>query len=283
MITLIILITVTLGIVTALQLRVYSKLKKQTELIHRQSQEIQKQLVELENQNKVLHELNIEKQQIISVVSHDLKGPFNRIFALMQLMTMSSENLTDDQKDYLGKIHQIVSDGLSMIRNLLDNRRLDEKGIDLVPEKVNLSFLVSLLVKNYKTLGEKKKVHVHMEAPNQLIVNADKLYLNRVIENLISNALKFSPPESSVHVSVKEENDFAEIRVKDEGPGISEEDKKKLFQKYNRLSARPTAGESSTGLGLYIVKTVVDKMGGEVFCESEEGKGATFVVRLKKS
>lgn len=280
--TLLILLTaIVLGIVTVLQLRAYQKVENQKELIYQQGLEIQRQLRELEEQTKILNTLNIEKQQIISVVSHDLKGPFNRIFALIQLMTLSTENLSKDQKEYLDKMHQIVADGLSMIRNLLDNRRLDEKAIDFVPENVNLSLLISLLVKNYKTLAERKKIKLFLEAPTQLFILIDKLYFNRAIENLISNALKFSPPDSSIHVILESKNGLAEIRIKDEGPGISKEDQKMLFQKYNRLTARPTGGESSTGLGLYIVKTIVDKMGGEVFCESEEGKGATFVVRLK--
>lgn len=280
--TLLILLTaIVLGIVTVLQLRAYQKVENQKELIYQQGLEIQRQLRELEEQTKILNTLNIEKQQIISVVSHDLKGPFNRIFALIQLMTLSTENLSKDQKEYLDKMHQIVADGLSMIRNLLDNRRLDEKAIDFVPENVNLSILISLLVKNYKTLAERKKIKLFLEAPTQLFILIDKLYFNRVIENLISNALKFSPPDSAIHVILESKNGLAEIRIKDEGPGISKEDQKMLFQKYNRLTARPTGGESSTGLGLYIVKTIVDKMGGEVFCESEEGKGATFIVRLK--
>ena len=280
--TLLILLTaIVLGIVTVLQLRAYQKVENQKELIYQQGLEIQRQLRELEEQTKILNTLNIEKQQIISVVSHDLKGPFNRIFALIQLMTLSTENLSKDQKEYLDKMHQIVADGLSMIRNLLDNRRLDEKAIDFVPENVNLSILISLLVKNYKTLAERKKIKLFLETPTQLFILIDKLYFNRAIENLISNALKFSPPDSAIHVILESKNGLAEIRIKDEGPGISKEDQKMLFQKYNRLTARPTGGESSTGLGLYIVKTIVDKMGGEVFCESEEGKGATFVVRLK--
>jgi signal transduction histidine kinase len=280
--TLLILLTaIVLGIVTVLQFRAYHKVEKQKELIYQQGLEIQRQLRELEEQTKILNTLNIEKQQIISVVSHDLKGPFNRIFALIQLMTLSTENLSEDQKEYLGKMHQIVADGLSMIRNLLDNRRLDEKEIDFVPENINLSLLISLLVKNYKTLAEKKRIELFLETPKQLFIVIDKLYLNRVIENLISNALKFSPPDSAIHITVKSENGLIEIRIKDEGPGISKADQKMLFQKYNRLTARPTGGESSTGLGLYIVKTIVDKMGGDVYCESEEGRGATFVVRLK--
>jgi len=97
-----------------------------------------------------------EKQQLIGLVSHDLKGPFNRIFALIQLLEITSENLTEEQREYMGKMHQIVADGLGMIRNLLDNRRLEDQGIDLSPERLNLATVLGSLVKNYRTLSEKE-------------------------------------------------------------------------------------------------------------------------------
>jgi signal transduction histidine kinase len=166
-----------LGLIT-LQVRVYLKLKTQTRLI-----EIQR--YQQEKQQKLLEELIQEKQQIIGLVSHDLKGPFNRIFALIQLLSMTSTNLTDEQLDYIGKIHQISSDGLSMLRNLVDNRRLDDKGIDLFPEKLSLTNLVNTMVKNYKALAEKKKIQLFFEKENDFIIFSDKISLNRIIENIL--------------------------------------------------------------------------------------------------
>ena len=110
-------------LVIFLQVRAYYTLKKKNEIIVKQSLEIQEQNQVLARQNELLNELNSEKHQIIGVVSHDLKGPFNRIFALIQLLNMSSENLLEDQKEYIGKIHQIAVDGLNMVRNLLPRRR----------------------------------------------------------------------------------------------------------------------------------------------------------------
>jgi signal transduction histidine kinase len=261
----------------------YRKLKKQTQFIVLQSQEIKKQMEELEKQNELLNELNREKQQIISVVSHDLKGPFNRIFAIIQLMAISADNLNAEQKEYLGKIHQILADGLSMVRNLIDNHRFEDRGIDLMPEPVKLNSMMSPLISNYRTLAEKKKIEVKFTTPSKILLNTDKLYLTRVIDNLLSNALKFSSPGSTVFVDLHDSEEFASIVIRDQGPGISANDQKKLFQRYQRLSARPTDGESSTGLGLYIVKTIIDRMEGELTYESEEGKGTTFAIRLKKN
>ncbi|HCZ37259.1 MAG TPA: histidine kinase, partial [Cytophagales bacterium] len=195
---------------------------------------------------------------------------------------LTNENLTEEQREYLGKIHQIVADGLSMIRNLLDNRRLEDQGIDHSPENLNLSQTVGSLVKNYRTLAVKKKIQIHFEPPAQAVVLADKMYLNRIFENLISNALKFSPEGKNIFVLIEEVGDKFLVKVKDEGPGITKEDQKNLYRKFQRLSARPTGGESSTGLGLSIVKALVEKMGSEIVCESEEGAGTTFTVKLDK-
>jgi signal transduction histidine kinase len=279
------LISVLIGlllVVIVLQVRAYLKLKQKNKLILVQSREIKRQIQEQEKRNKEVGELVHEKQQLIGLVSHDLKGPFNRIFALIQLMELTNGNLTEEQREYLGKIHQIVADGLSMIRNLLDNRRLEDQGIDHTPENLNLGNAVGSLVKNYRTLAVKKKIQIHFEPPVQAVVLADKMYLNRIFENLISNALKFSPEGKNIFVFIEEAGDKFLVKVKDEGPGITKEDQKNLYRKFQRLSARPTGGESSTGLGLSIVKALVEKMGSEIICESDEGTGTTFTVKLDK-
>lgn len=269
-------------VVIVLQVRAYLKLKQKNKLILVQSREIKRQIQEQEKRNKDVGDLVHEKQQLIGLVSHDLKGPFNRIFALVQLMDLTNENLTEEQREYLGKIHQIVADGLSMIRNLLDNRRLEDSGIDQTPENLNLSYAIGSLVKNYRTLALKKKIQIHFEPPNQATVLADKMYLSRIFENLISNALKFSPEGKNIYITIEDVGSRFVVAVKDEGPGISKEDQKNLYRKFQRLSARPTGGESSTGLGLSIVKALVEKMGSEIVCESEEGAGTTFSVKLDK-
>lgn len=263
-------------------IRAYRKSMRQNKLILHQSEEIQKQNRELEHRNRLLQEFNTERQQIIGVVSHDLKGPFNRIFALIQLMSMSAENLNSDQKEYLGKIHQIVLDGLGMVRNLVDNRKLEDRGIDMRLETLNFSAILSSLVKQYQSLAEKKNILIHYQAPPSISVEADKLYITRIFENLLSNAIKFSPPKTNVFVATTDLGGEIEISVQDEGPGINENDQKKLYHKFERLTARPTGGESSTGLGLSIVKTLIEKMGGKIRYEDGGGIGATFIVNLRK-
>lgn len=273
-------IGVLIGVVLFLLSRALVKTKRQAKSMQLQSHEIQKHFKELEQRNKELQKVNQEKIQIISLVSHDLKGPFNRIFALTQLMSLSQENLTIEQKEFLAKIHQITADGLGMVRNLLDSRKLDDKGIELNVGGFDFTELVSSLVKNYSAVAQKKKIEIVFDSGGPITMEADKLYVGRVIENLLSNAVKFSQEEKKILIRLRDVENSIELSIKDEGPGISVEDQRKLFQRFQQLSAQPTGGESSSGLGLFIVKTIVDKIGGEIFCQSNLGEGACFTVRL---
>jgi len=254
--------------------------RKDAVLMEEQSQMIEKHMSDLEESNRQLEDLNQEKLQLISLVSHDLKGPFNRIFALVQLMNMSKDNLTDDQKECLGKIQQISVDGLGMVRNLLDSRKLDESGIELRPTSLDFAHVVTSLVKHYLTLAEKKKIEIDLKISGDTSIRADKNYLSRMVENLLSNAVKFSTERKKIECELIRKNEVVEFSVKDEGPGISKEDQRKLFSRFQSLSAKPTAGESSTGLGLFITKAIAEKMRAEILCESELGKGAKFILRM---
>ena len=128
-------------------------------------------------------------------------------------------------------------------------------------------------------LKRRRSLYIWVPKKESISVQADKGFLIQIIENLVSNAVKFSPPNTKVEIEVSG-NQNVLISVKDEGPGITKEDQTKLFGKYNILSAKPTGGEPSTGLGLSIVKKYIEEMGGKVWCESQIGKGATFYVSL---
>jgi signal transduction histidine kinase len=114
-------------------------------------------------------------------------------------------------------------------------------------------------------------------------VCTDQTYLSRILDNLITNAIKFSEQGSSVYIDVQSGEDKATIQIRDEGPGFREEDLPHLFKKFKKLSARPTNGESSTGLGLAIVKLLVEKLNGMIRVESQSGRGACFVIELPLS
>lgn len=257
----------------------FRKYRRQKLLLRVQSNAIEKQVRELTAQNQKQSQLNHEKKQLILLVSHDLKGPFNRIFALTQLLEMTGP-FTPEQQEFINKMYSIVGDGLNMVRNIVDVRRIEEKGLDPYPEKVNLPTVILPIIKQYNVLADKKNIKIDYKSPESVEMTTDKNYVCRVMENLLSNALKFSEPGKEVAVTIDPLGSQVKISVADQGPGLSEQDLAGLYQKFTKLTPRPTAGESSQGLGLSIVKTLSNCLGGDVECKSVLQRGSTFTVTL---
>jgi signal transduction histidine kinase len=143
---------------------------------------------------------------------------------------------------------------------------------------------VQRVVEEYREVAAKKHITLHYTnmAAHNIHIQADKGRLHEILENLLSNAVKYSPFDANVRICVEPSSSKVRVMIADEGPGLSNADKEMLFGKFARLSAKPTAGEHSTGLGLSIVKKLVEMMHGKVWCESELGKGATFIVEFPR-
>jgi signal transduction histidine kinase len=170
-----------------------------------------------------------------------------------------------------------------MIRKILDIKAVESNKINLDFETLNTNELIRPLERIFAFEAERKEIMLHfsMEGEEPLI-KADRNYLIQVMENLISNAVKFSPFKRNVYIKVYEHNEFVRVSVKDEGPGIPENECIDLFKKYHKLSPRPTAGEQSIGLGLSIAKKYVEVMNGSIWCESLVGRGSEFIVQFEK-
>jgi signal transduction histidine kinase len=238
---------------------------------------------DIDSLSKQVDELMRENQHVLSIVSHDLRSPLNRIFALIQLMQMGATNLTPDQSYYLEKIHLIVADGLAMMRNLVDYRNLEYRTIDMHPEVVNVSDLVNTSVKSFRAIATKKNIELEVIGESNLILTTDKQCLSRVIDNLLSNAVKFSPSGKKVWARVATlTSNHLKIEVQDEAGGFLFEEEDKVFHKFQKLSIRPTAGESTTGLGLFIAKSMAEKIGGKIIFKTTAGLGSVFTVELPK-
>lgn len=276
----IIALTAALVLALAVLARLAGKWRKQRQVLEIQSREIQKQLREINEQNARHEEILRQRQQLISIVSHDLKGPFNRIFALAQLMGMG-EPLTEQQSTYLKHIHQLVADGLSMVRNMVDTRKLEGE-LEIHPEEVSLPDFIESLVQQFRVLAEKKKIRIQWVKPAAATFSTDRTMLNRMLENLISNAIKFSKEEKEITIEATADGERVSISIKDQAPGFTPEDQSRMFKKFQKLSARPTAGETSTGLGLWIVKVLCDRLGGRIELHTEPGVGSEFVVHLPR-
>lgn len=247
--------------------------------IERQREEIAKQNEKLEHHNHELSELNHEKDTLMNIVAHDLKAPLNRIKGLSDLVEMEG-GLTAGQQKYLGLIRDSTRAGLDLIIDLLDVNALEvnrEPSYSLF----DLQAFVEDRVNSFSQYAEAKHIEISINhAAGHPKLFCDQDYLARIIDNLLSNAIKFSPKESKITLSTNVDATTCILNIQDTGPGFSEEDRKFIFQKFRKLSARPTAGESSNGLGLAIVKILVDRLDGDITLNSIPGKGSEFVVRL---
>lgn len=237
---------------------------------------------EIQSKNITLAELNAEKDEFLGMASHDLKNPIVGIQGLSELLSI--EDFESEQVKQMAKIIYKSSEKMfALVQNLLDVNALEQNGKKINLESFNIIPLLLLVADLYKSRGVEKGISVYFNTPQaEIIAFADRSATEQVLDNLVSNALKYSPLGKTVWISIEQNIAQEEviIAVRDEGPGLSETDLQKLFGKFARLSARPTGGEHSTGLGLSIAKKLVDQMQGRIWCESELGKGATFFVAL---
>lgn len=279
------------GILLSLIIIVYyfRKNQKKTQLILEQKNQIENHQNDIRqkndqliNRNAQLLALNEEKNNLVNILAHDLRSPLNHIQSLSQLLENSNSNRSDDEKDFLDKISESASRMNHMISKILDVDTLDRDQNTVLKEHVDVHQLLQDLSIRYQPLATNKNIELVVKAHDEsLQLETDHMLLFLVLENLLSNAVKFSDPGSKVELAVSKDEDQLIFEVSDQGPGFTDEDKKMLFTRFKKLSAQPTGGESSTGLGLSIVKKYVSDLGGEVWLETEAGKGSTFFVSLK--
>lgn len=233
-------------------------------------------------QKEKLALLNQEKNSLISIVSHDLSSPFASIAMWSQLLR-KDENLDTDQQMALEKIQDSARNGERLIQRILE---IEREGTSIKPleiEETNLSALIAHVTDQFQPKAAAKQIRLEGPDPQAAIfMLTDQDLVRRIVENLVSNAIKFSPPGKNIWVRLMDEGQQALVEVADQGPGIPAEEQHLLFAKYAQMSGKPTAGEHSTGLGLSIVKRLVNELNGSVTCTSEKGKGTIFRVIFPK-
>jgi signal transduction histidine kinase len=260
--------------------RASAEILRQQRILEDQSAEIEMTNAQLQEQNEELATLSMQKTELLSIVSHDLKNPIGAVRGLAELL--ESGGLEEGENKNVAR--QIVSMGdrmLALVTNLLDSERIESGKMRFNLFELDIAPFVEGSVWQYRQAAEQKSIDIHFSNEATIsIVKADEQALMQVLDNLVSNAVKYSPHGKNVFVRVKSSDNAVRVEVEDEGPGITAEDMKKLFGKFARLSAKPTGGEHSTGLGLSVAKKMVEAMNGSIWCESEEGKGAKFIVEL---
>src|SRR5580704_16278594 len=228
-----------------------------------------------------LKRLAEDKEELIGMISHHLQNHLAGMQMSAQLLLNRTKSSGDPKLRLLGENIQSSSSQMrAFLRTFLANAAAGH-GLKIKLETVSLTDAAARAVRQYEEAAKAKEIVIRADFPNvPVAVIADAAALDQVLDNLVSNAVKFSPQGREIFVSVQRGLMHMECQVRDQGAGFTDEDKKQLFHRYVKLSTRPTAGEPSTGLGLSIAKKLMQAMNGELNCESRAGQGATFTLRL---
>jgi len=261
----------------------YQNIEIQSKSLQKANKDVKIKKEEIEQKNNELTELNNEKNHLIGIIAHDLKNPLTSTISITEYLKLQmEENNNIENLESVSFMLNALQRMNDMITKILDIGMIESKNINLQLEKTNLKKLIEAVNFNFKDHLERKQLTLQLEM-NDAYALVDRNYMTQVYENLISNAIKFSPSNKNINIKIWEEGKLIRSVISDEGPGIPPEDKIKLFGKFQVLSAKPTGGEKSTGLGLSIVKKYIEAMKGKVWCESEPGKGAHFYIDLEKA
>lgn len=243
--------------------------------------------IELERANEDLAQESLTKSQILSTVTHELKTPLTSIVGYADRLLLRQDQvgqLNERQQRYIEAIRESSSQLSLMISDLLDISRMESGKLELTITEIDLTQKIDDVIRRMQSQFDEKQICVLIEIPTELgAIQADDTRLSQVITNLLSNACKYSPVGSTVTVTATEDAEFVKIDVSDSGMGISKDDQSKLFTKFFRADNTPTRTESGTGLGLFIVKQLIQAQGGKISVESETGIGSTFSFTLPRA
>jgi signal transduction histidine kinase/Flp pilus assembly protein TadD len=221
-----------------------------------------------------------ERKALMRIAAHDLRNP---IFKIREKSLLKKEHQENNEKltNRLNQINKLSLQTSQILEKFLSLETIEFGKIFIKQEKIDLGKFVFDMVESSRSLATEKSISIYYNHPaEELFIYSDKIVLREIFDNLISNAVKYSPLGKNIFVTVSNFKKNIRCEIKDEGPGLTTEDKQKLFGKFCKLSAKPTGDESSTGLGLSIVKKLIEKVGGRVWCESEVDKGANFIFEL---
>jgi signal transduction histidine kinase len=255
------------------------ELTQKAQLIDEQKQALKQKATELESTNEQLQALNHEKDEFLGIVAHDLRNPLNSIIGLSEitLEDVSADSPSAEALTHISKSGHAMN---NLIGELLNVSRIEAYQATFEPHAVAWNPLIETVAGRFEKDAAEKHIQLNLELTESagITVNGIDEWLSIIIDNLLSNAIKFSPPYGKVTIRTTRTAQGIETRFEDSGPGIKSEEQGKLFQKFVRLSAKPTGNEHSTGLGLYIVKKMCDRLGIDVRVKSELGEGATFIL-----
>lgn len=256
-------------------------LMSQKEQIEAQQDDIRRKNEQLVNRNVQLISLNEEKNNLVKIFAHDLRSPLGQIIGLSDFLGSNTEKMSGEDREILTQISQGARRINQMITKILDVDSLEGNQSMVLLEQIDLRQITQDIANRYRPLAAKKDIELQVVEPEEPhVIETDHMLLFLVLENLVSNAVKFSGPRTRVTLQAEHKPGEVLFKVADEGPGFTEEDRMMLFNRFQKLSAQPTGGELSIGLGLSIVKKYVTDLGGKVWLDPQHDRGSLFVVSL---
>lgn len=235
------------------------------------------------NRNAQIRQINNERSNLFHMIVHDLKSPVNNIKGIVSLIQDDSNLDREMQNELLTKVSDSCEKMSMLIEQIFNEDESIKSDFKILKEEVDLVNLLQQITDTYKIQASRKNISIDFDSSEEEIkLLTDYMQLNQLFDNLLSNALKFSAEGKKVWIRVEQDQTKIQVHIKDQGPGFSEEDKENLFIAFKKLSAQPTQGESSTGLGLSIVKKCIDNIGAEIELNSTKGEGAEFIIHLSK-
>ena len=276
---------VTVSRIFAENRRLFNELKNYSASLEERAQMISENNQQLSFKNAELERLNREKNEFLGIVAHDLKNPLAGISGLTELILGANDETPMAELFEHTRMIQTGSDNMfQLITNLLDVNVIESGKINVSFKTIELDLLIQRVINSYLERATRKNITIHFEKVTEIspILQTDRQITEQILDNLVSNAIKYSPHGKTVWIRLTDTVDWLCCEIQDEGQGLNEEEQQKLFTKFSRLSPRPTGDEHSTGLGLFIVKKLADAIHARVECRSEVGKGTCFIVEFPK-
>ncbi len=244
--------------------------------LNRQRKEIERMR---QQERQYFQSLSEMKDQVVQMATHDLRNPLTAIRLHVSLL---SSRLQDDEKVQRGlqQISRQADNMLDIITSMLDLAKL-ETGLDIQQEPIEVNYFFADIVERFAVQAQKKSISLALEPlDHKFVLQLDRIHCNRVFENLLANAIKYTEPDGAVTVALNHNNRTFSVSVRDTGIGIPASALPNIFERFYRVDDRRHATETGTGLGLAIVKTIVEQHGGQIMVESTEGQGTEFTVSM---
>jgi signal transduction histidine kinase len=262
--------------------RILSELEEKREELEELNRQLNQSNRELNEANAKLRELSELKEEFLALTTHDLRSPLTVISGVISFFTSGRlGELSPEQNNMVAMMERNTQSLIELVNDLLDASKLESGTMRLDVTSIDLRGLLEELHEAMEPLAREKEITLEEKLAAALPpVEADRTKFRRILVNLLSNALKFTPKHGRVEVRAELEGERVRLTVADTGVGIAPEDVERLFDKYEQARSRATRGEKGTGLGLYITRQLVELHGGEIEVQSELGRGSTFSFTL---